>query len=208
MFSFCNDVVLDPFLGSGTTVKTALSLRRNAIGYEINEDFIRVIKNKLGVDSSSLFTFDHITFVKQKGKHIKTDTITYQPKIQNANYKIDPGLLKFKDQRLYRVVSLPDPATLELDTGLRAKLLGIKMNKDKIDDVVNYMNKYVLKKEVFLRFDKGAVLNSMSVQAYVYLKNKIFINAYLLKSGLAIVDLSAKFDQKHKFMSITSKKGA
>lgn len=208
MFSFYNDVVLDPFLGSGTTVKAALSLKRNAVGYEINEDFIAVIKNKLGVDSSGLFAFDYIKFVKQKDEHTKTDTIAYQPKIQNANFKIDPGLLKFKDQRLYRVVSIPGPDTLELDTGLKAKLLGIKMRKDKIDDVVNYMNKYVLKKEVFLKLDKDAVLNSKSVQAYIYLKNKIFINAYLLKAGLATVDSSAKFDRKNSFMNMMSKQGA
>ncbi|WP_448377231.1 DNA-methyltransferase, partial [Fervidobacterium sp.] len=36
MFSFAGDTVLDPFLGSGTTLKVALSLGRNAVGYEIN----------------------------------------------------------------------------------------------------------------------------------------------------------------------------
>jgi len=36
MFSFVGDTILDPFLGSGTTVKVALELGRNAIGYEIN----------------------------------------------------------------------------------------------------------------------------------------------------------------------------
>jgi len=37
MFTFIGDTVLDPFLGSGTTAKVALELKRNAIGYEINE---------------------------------------------------------------------------------------------------------------------------------------------------------------------------
>jgi DNA modification methylase len=35
MFSFVGETVLDPFLGSGTTVKVALDLGRKAIGYEI-----------------------------------------------------------------------------------------------------------------------------------------------------------------------------
>lgn len=39
MFSFVGDTILDPFLGSGTTVKVALELGRNAIGYEINIHF-------------------------------------------------------------------------------------------------------------------------------------------------------------------------
>ena len=38
MFIFIGDTVLDPFLGSGTTVKVALELQRNAVGYEINKE--------------------------------------------------------------------------------------------------------------------------------------------------------------------------
>ena len=38
MFTFIGDTVLDPFLGSGTTVKVALELQRNAVGYEINKE--------------------------------------------------------------------------------------------------------------------------------------------------------------------------
>jgi site-specific DNA-methyltransferase (adenine-specific) len=40
MFSFPNETVLDPFLGSGTTSLAAKNLNRNSIGYEINADFI------------------------------------------------------------------------------------------------------------------------------------------------------------------------
>jgi DNA modification methylase len=52
MYSYINDTVLDPFLGSGTTAKVALELQRNVIGYEINPDFIPIIQNKI---SKSLF---------------------------------------------------------------------------------------------------------------------------------------------------------
>jgi DNA modification methylase len=47
MFSFIGDTVLDPFLGSGTSLKIAQSLFRNGIGYEVNEDYRNVIENKL-----------------------------------------------------------------------------------------------------------------------------------------------------------------
>jgi site-specific DNA-methyltransferase (adenine-specific) len=47
MFSFANDTVLDPFLGSGTTCLAAKNPGRNSIGYEINNDFLPVIKSKL-----------------------------------------------------------------------------------------------------------------------------------------------------------------
>lgn len=35
-------VVLDPFMGSGTTAEVALKLQRNFIGFEINENYIKL----------------------------------------------------------------------------------------------------------------------------------------------------------------------
>ena len=49
MFSFVDETVLDPFLGSGTTVLAAMNLDRNSIGYEINEAFLSVIREKLSL---------------------------------------------------------------------------------------------------------------------------------------------------------------
>lgn len=48
MFSIIGDTVLDPFLGTGTTMKVAISLNRNSIGYEIDEKLLPVIKEKVG----------------------------------------------------------------------------------------------------------------------------------------------------------------
>jgi len=48
MFSVKGDTVLDPFLGSGTTTKTAMQNERNSIGYEADESLLPLIKKKLG----------------------------------------------------------------------------------------------------------------------------------------------------------------
>ncbi len=67
MFSFVGDTVLDPFVGSGTTTLSAKNLDRNSIGYEINPDFILVIKQKLGANQQDIHgtTFE---FSKQQTK--------------------------------------------------------------------------------------------------------------------------------------------
>lgn len=54
LFSFVGDIVLDPFAGSGTTLKVAKELKRNYIGYEIYEHYKTVIEEKLG-EKNTLF---------------------------------------------------------------------------------------------------------------------------------------------------------
>ena len=46
MFSIKGDTVLDPFLGSGTTMKTAINNQRNSIGYETEESLLPIITKK------------------------------------------------------------------------------------------------------------------------------------------------------------------
>lgn len=49
MFSFVGDVVLDPFAGSGTTLKVAKELNRFYVGYEIMPSYKEIINKKLSV---------------------------------------------------------------------------------------------------------------------------------------------------------------
>jgi DNA modification methylase len=46
--------VLDPFLGSGTTTKTAMQNERNSIGYETDDALLPLIKNKTHSDNPNL----------------------------------------------------------------------------------------------------------------------------------------------------------
>ncbi len=47
LFSFHGETVLDPFLGSGTTMKVARELERNSRGYEIDRSLEKIIRQKL-----------------------------------------------------------------------------------------------------------------------------------------------------------------
>ena len=47
LFSFHGETVLDPFLGSGTTMKVAQELGRNSWGYEIDRRLKKIIRQKL-----------------------------------------------------------------------------------------------------------------------------------------------------------------
>ncbi len=199
MYTFVGDIILDPFLGSGTTVKAALNLNRNAIGYEINEKFLEVIKEKLGL-KQSLLQFSENIQITRRQTSIEVDEIDYVPRIKDAKPKIDPKKFNFKNDKLYRVIDILDEQTIRLNTGLVVKFLGVKVIKK--EEALEYLRNRILKKEVYLKFDNGSVLDENTVSAYVYLKNRIFVNAYLIKSGMAIPDLSKNFKFKNKFVQL------
>lgn len=60
MLGFTNktDLVLDPFMGSGTVASVCVELRRKFLGFEINENYCKIAKNRIQQklnDSMSLF---------------------------------------------------------------------------------------------------------------------------------------------------------
>ena len=75
MYSFYGETVLDPFLGSGTTSLAAALEGRNSIGYEINQDFIPIIKKKIDRIGSDLFGNLSIQFIDSNKKNsVKNDS--------------------------------------------------------------------------------------------------------------------------------------
>jgi site-specific DNA-methyltransferase (adenine-specific) len=42
-----NDLILDPFMGSGTTAKCAKILKRNYIGFEISEEYCKIARERI-----------------------------------------------------------------------------------------------------------------------------------------------------------------
>lgn len=48
LFSYKGETVLDPFCGSGTTMKMARYLGRNSVGIELDENLLPIITNKIG----------------------------------------------------------------------------------------------------------------------------------------------------------------
>ncbi len=57
LYSFVNDIILDPFMGSGTTAIAALKNNRNYIGYEINEQYIKLAKARIEESTNILFEY-------------------------------------------------------------------------------------------------------------------------------------------------------
>ena len=93
MFSFVEDTVLDPFVGSGTTTVSAKNLRRNSIGIEINDEFLPLIKKKIEESDSKSHSDYHVDYLKtDKSKNDYSQQISRLPYI----FK-DPHMFNKKD---------------------------------------------------------------------------------------------------------------
>jgi site-specific DNA-methyltransferase (adenine-specific) len=56
LYSFTDDIILDPFMGSGTTAAAAVKAKRKFVGYDINEAYIELANTRIksAVQDSSL----------------------------------------------------------------------------------------------------------------------------------------------------------
>lgn len=214
MFSFVGDTALDPFLGSGTTSLAAKNLERNSIGYEINPDFLSLIKEKLGLRQGTIFDEAKFEIVRQNRMDIN-----YKEAVKQLPYvfkdpvefdkKIDPRKLQFGSKinnnstvrdRYYNVENVISPEQIELTDGLRIRLLGVRGRPETSDAAVRFLRDKTRGQKVFMQFDRIKHDEDNNLLCYLYLQNKTFLNAHLIKRGLADVDISFDYKYKSKFL--------
>ncbi|MCD6113065.1 MAG: thermonuclease family protein [Bacteroidales bacterium] len=212
MFAFVGDTVLDPFLGSGTTSLAAKNLRRNSIGYEINEEFLPFIKRKLNIEND---TFNEYQIIKEKPTINFNDEIKKLPYIfkdfHKFDKKTDPKKLQFgskidmngstKREEYYSVKEIISPELLKLNNGLIVRLIGVKEKKEVNGKATEFLKLKTKRQKIFLKFDEIKHDKENNLLAYVYLKNKTFLNAHLIKKGLVEVDTSYQFKNKERFIN-------
>ena len=62
LYSFKNDVILDPFVGSGTTCLVALKSGRNYVGYDNNPDYVKLAENRIKAYSRQGQLFENVYY--------------------------------------------------------------------------------------------------------------------------------------------------
>ncbi|MGC8826622.1 MAG: DNA-methyltransferase, partial [Anaerolineae bacterium] len=66
LYTNVGDVVLDPFMGSGTTAVTAKKLRRHYIGYELSPEYCRLAEERLLATPEPLIPFEEAEPAEQE----------------------------------------------------------------------------------------------------------------------------------------------
>ncbi len=212
MFSFPSETVLDPFMGSGTTALAAKNLNRNSIGYEINPDFIPIIKERIG--GSDAFMEVETKLIKQPKSEIsfekRIESLPYQfIDTHKLDKKIDVKKIQYgskidakstgQREEFFSVKEIISPELIRLSNDLTIRLIGIKQNPTINNEAYEYLINKLRGKKVFLKYDIVKHDANNILMAYMYLENKTFINAHLLKENLALVDNSIDFKYKNKF---------
>lgn len=210
MFSFVGETIFDPFMGSGTTALAARNLERNSIGYEINPDFKQYYQQKVAVPS--ILNNAAYNYLEDKESHNLiglTDKLPYlfhDP--LKMNNKIDVKKLRFgskidKDsgerEEYYSVKQVLSPNKVELNSGLIVRLLGVEPNPATAAQARQFIDAKTKGHKVFLRFDEVKYDSDNILMCYLYLENKTFINAHLLKEKLALPDMVTPYKYRQKF---------
>ncbi len=215
MFAFAGDTILDPFAGSGTTSLAAKNLQRNSVAYEINNEFIPLIKKKLRTDQTDIEGTEY-EFIQH------STNINFEEKIKNLPYifidphkldkKVDPKKLQFGSkidkessagrEELFTVKEVISSEKIKLNNDLVVKLLGIKENPVINGGATTFLKEKTKGQKVFLRYDNIKYDKENNLLCYLYLENKTFINAHLIKNKLVQVDEQYEFKYREKFLKL------
>lgn len=214
MFAFYGETVLDPFMGSGTTSLAARNLDRNSVGYEINPEFIEIAKKKLSIKQTDLtgtkyqFLNDNINI----DIDAEFENLPYRfVDLQKLDKKIDPKKLQFgskidkngsQREQYFSVKQVISPELVQLSSGVVVRLIGVKSNGASNTSAMQFLHDKTKGQKVFMKFDTQKYDAENNLLCYLYLKNKTFLNAHLIKEGYAVPDLSYDFKYKNKFLQL------
>ncbi len=214
MFSFPGETILDPFMGSGTTAYVAKILNRNSIGYEINPNFIPIIKNRIG--GNDAFAKSDIKLLEDYSSNQNfDDKLIALPYLfvdtHKLNKKIDVKKIQYgskldtdstgKREEYFTVKEIISAELLKLSNNLVVRLIGVKINPRINGQANEFLKNKLAGKKIYLKYDEQKHDSNNNLLVYMYLENKTFINAHLIKEKLVSVDEELNFKYKRKFIN-------
>jgi len=162
MFSFPGETVLDPFAGSGTTLHAAWRTGRSAVGYELSPEFRSVIEARVGLAP--------VRFETRQG-HAPAATSGDRPFFGSAVTLAQKGKPRAP---LQRVETVTGPVSF------RTMLGGWRLEGVTGEDERPLREMIERQRVVIEPTTEG--------RAYVWLKNRTFVNARLLRDGALRTD--------------------
>jgi len=215
MFSFPEETVLDPFAGSGTTAKVAKILERNSINYEINPYFIPIIKNKIGeadlLSELRIISVPELPVFEQFDARISALPYKFID-VHKFDKKIDVKKMPYGSRidadntmnrgEFFSVRKVISPELVQLTNDIIIRLIGIKQDTEKAESAKSFLIDKFKGRRVFMKYDNIKYDSENHLLVYLYLDNKTFVNAHLLREKYVHVDDSISFRMFEKFNNI------
>jgi site-specific DNA-methyltransferase (adenine-specific) len=133
----------------------------------------------------------------------------FEPKIRTNPKKLSYGskvdAASRPREQYFTVESVEAPDLLKLKNGPLVHLAGVVPQPETAGAAMDFLRLKTSKTRVFLRLESpesDSLKPGQKVQAYVYLKNRTFLNAHLIKRGLAGVDSFSEYSKKGRFMKL------
>jgi site-specific DNA-methyltransferase (adenine-specific) len=126
-------------------------------------------------------------------KRVDPRKLKFGSKIDNSN---------FEREEYYTVKEIISPEVLILNTGIKVRLLGVKEKTDRRGEAIRFLRDKTKGQKVFIRFDRMKYDAENNLLCYLYLWNKTFLNAHLIKNGLADTDIEYDFKNRKQFLDI------
>jgi len=216
MFSFYGENILDPFGGSGTTSLAAKNLDRNSACFEINPEFIPILREKIGATQHDIQGTSYHFITREPKETDYNKQILSLPYIFNDPHKLDKKIdikkLQFgsrldkessgKREEFFTVKDVISSEFIRLNNNLKVRLLGIKIDEKINGKATEFLKSKTKGKRVFLKYDTLKYDNENNLLCYLYLENKTFLNAHLIKNGLAQVDTEFEYKHRTKFINL------
>ena len=94
------------------------------------------------------------------------------------------------------------PEVVKLTNDLTVRLIGVKEKKEVNGQAKDYIISKTKGQKVFLKYDERKYDDNNRLLCYLYLQNKTFINAHLIKNGFASADQINNYKFKIKFIEL------
>lgn len=140
--------------------------------------------------------------------YIFKDPIRFDKKVDPKRFRfgsrIDDSI--YDREAYFKVKRIVSPEILELNNGMRIRLLGVKKIPGKIREAIEFIKEKTRGQKLFMKFDDIKYDEKNNLLCYLYLQNKTFLNAHLIKKGLADIDTALNYKHKPRFLKYQSQK--
>ena len=222
MFSFVGDTVLDPFAGSGTTNSVARALNRSSVAYELNPQFVNIIRDNLhpidSDDGDCQYEYLEDIPLSAEERKERLSRLPYlfkdfhqlqrQADPQKNPYGSRISMRRQEPSTFLAVKEIMSPNLIRLSNEHVVRLIGVAEKEKQRQQAIRFLKEKTKGEKVFLKYDKLREDKNKNLFCYLYLKNKTFINAKLIQSGFVEVDTKIDFKHKDKFLNLRQNYGA